>query len=100
MIANSAGPIASLYYIALGLPKYTYICTSAWLFLLINLLKVPFAIGSRIINWNSFEFSAHFMPYSILGAVIAPYIVKKLNQKLFNFLIWFFIILGGLKLIF
>ena len=34
MVANAAGPVAALYFIASGLPKYTYIGTSAWLFLL------------------------------------------------------------------
>ncbi len=99
MVANAAGPVAALYFIASGLPKYAYIGTSAWFFLLINIFKVPFMMDLEIIDLPSIRFSASFMLYSVLGAVIAPFIVKHINQKVFEFLIWFFVIVGGLKLI-
>ncbi len=99
MVANAAGPVAALYFIASGLPKYAYIGTSAWFFLLVNLFKVPFMVDLQIIDFSSIQFSASFMVFSVLGAVIAPFIVKHINQKVFEFLIWFFVIVGGLKLI-
>lgn len=99
MVANAAGPVAALYFIASGLPKYAYIGTSAWFFLLVNLFKVPFMVDLQIIDWGSIRFSASFMLFSVLGAVIAPMIVKHINQKVFEFLIWFFVIVGGLKLV-
>jgi hypothetical protein len=34
------------------------------------------------------------------GAVLAPMIVKRINQKIFESMIWFFIILAGLRMIF
>ena len=99
MVANAAGPVAALYFIASGLPKYAYIGTAAWFFLLVNLFKVPFMIHLEIINFASMRFSASFMLFSVLGAVIAPFIVRHINQKAFEFLIWFFVIVGGLKLV-
>jgi hypothetical protein len=99
MVANAAGPVAALYFIASGLPKYAYIGTSAWFFLLVNVFKVPFMMALGIIEPESLLFSASFMVYAVLGAVIAPFIVKHINQKLFGFLIWFFVIVGGLKLL-
>lgn len=99
MVANAAGPVAALYFIASGLPKYAYIGTSAWFFLLVNVFKVPFMMDLGIIASDSLLFSASFMLYSVLGAVIAPFIVKRINQRVFEFLIWFFIVVGGLKLI-
>jgi uncharacterized protein len=99
MVANAAGPVAALYFIASGLPKYTYIGTSAWLFLLVNCIKVPFMMNLGIINFDSLGFSASFMPYAIGAALIAPVIVRRINQKLFERLIWIFVVIGGLKLI-
>lgn len=99
MVANAAGPVAALYFIASGLPKYAYIGTSAWFFLLVNLFKVPFMVDLQIIDLASIQFSASFMLFSVLGAIIAPFIVKHINQKVFEILIWFFVIVGGLKLI-
>ena len=99
MVANAAGPVAALYFIASGLPKYAYIGTSAWFFLLANLVKVPLMMNLGIIDIRSVQFSASFMLYSVLGAMIAPYLVKHINQKAFESLIWFFVIVGGIKLL-
>jgi uncharacterized membrane protein YfcA len=99
MVANAAGPVAALYFIASGLPKYAYIGTSAWFFLLVNLFKVPLMVDLKIIDQSSLLFSMSFMVYAVLGAVIAPFIVKHINQKVFEFLIWAFVVVGGLKLI-
>lgn len=99
MVANAAGPVAALYFIASGLPKYAYIGTSAWLFLLVNCFKVPFMMDLGIIDMESLRFSASFMPYAIVGAMIAPLIVRHINQKFFEILIWVFVVIGGLKLI-
>ena len=99
MVANAAGPVAALYFIASGLPKYAYIGTSAWLFLLVNCIKVPFMIDLGIMDVDSLRFSAGFMPYAIGAALIAPLIVKRINQKVFEVLIWVFVVIGGLKLI-
>ncbi len=99
MVANAAGPVAALYFIASGLPKYAYIGTSAWFFLLVNCFKVPFMMELGIIDLESLRFSGSFMLFSVLGAVIAPFIVKHINQKAFEILIWVFVVIGGLKLI-
>ena len=40
MLANAAGPIAQFYLLVMKLPKYAFIGTSAWLFLIVNLSKV------------------------------------------------------------
>ena len=56
-------------------------------------------INLEIISVASMRFSANFMLFSVLGAMIAPFIVRHINQKVFEFLIWFFVIVGGLKLL-
>lgn len=99
MVANAAGPVAALYFIASGLPKYAYIGTSAWLFLLVNVIKVPFMMDLGIIDFSSLGFSAGFMPYALVAALIAPLIVKRINQQVFEILIWVFVVIGGLKLV-
>ncbi len=99
MVANAAGPVAALYFIASGLPKYAYIGTSAWLFLLVNVIKVPFMMDLGIIDFSSLGFSASFMPYALVAALITPLIVKRINQRVFEILIWVFVVIGGLKLV-
>lgn len=99
MIANAAGPIAQLYFIASGLPKYAFIGTSAWFFFLLNLFKIPFMVELGIIDFDSLGLSASFMPYSIAGAFLAPFLVKFINQRIFESLVWVFVVIGGIKLI-
>ncbi|MGB0744681.1 MAG: sulfite exporter TauE/SafE family protein [Opitutales bacterium] len=99
MVANAAGPVAALYFIASGLPKYAYIGTAAWFFLLVNVFKIPFMVDLGIINFESMGTSMSFMIFAVIGALIAPQIVKHINQRLFEILIWVFVVVGGLKLI-
>ncbi len=99
MIANAAGPIAAFYFLAMRLPKYVFIGTTAWFFLIINLIKVPFMIDLGIINGTWFFFSLAMMPFAIGATFVAPRIVRHINQRLFEGLIWFFIMVAGIKLL-
>lgn len=99
MIANAAGPIAAFYFLAMRLPKYAFIGTTAWFFLVINIIKVPFMIDLGIINGTWLPFSLAMMPFAIASTFVAPKIVKHINQKWFEGLIWFFIVVAGVKLL-
>jgi uncharacterized protein len=100
MVANAAGPVASLFFLAVGLRKMVFIGTIAWFFLIVNLIKVPFQVTLGIINTSSLALSLKLASTTFLGAMIAPYIVKYIDQKMFDTLVWFFIVLSGLKLLF
>jgi uncharacterized membrane protein YfcA len=99
MVANAAGPVAALYFIASGLPKYAFIGTAAWFFSLVNLSKVPLMMNLGIIHAESLRFSLSFMVYAVLGAAVAPAFVRFIPQKCFSARIWVFVVVGGLKLI-
>ena len=51
MVANAAGPVMSLYLLTARLDKLKFLGTAPWFFLLVNLFKVPFSIGSS--GWYS-----------------------------------------------
>ncbi len=99
MVANAAGPVAALYFVASGLPKYAFIGTAAWFFLLVNLFKVPFMIDLGIITPDSFRLSVSLMVYAVVGAALGPAVVRFIPQKIFELLIWVFVVAGGLKLV-
>src|ERR1041385_6167305 len=42
MIGNLAGAFSAIYLLSMRLPKNSYIGTSAWFFMVINWMKVPF----------------------------------------------------------
>lgn len=98
-VANAAGPVAALYFLAVGLPKMEFIGTGAWAFCILNWIKVPLFISQDLITFKSMAMSLTLMPWSALGAALAPLVVKRINQRLFEALIWVFVIAGGIKLL-
>jgi len=82
MIGNAAGPVMLVYLLSMRLPKYSFVGTSAWFFLLVNYLKLPL----QIFVWDNISFSslalnAISIPFMILGAIIGIYFVKKVPEK-------------------
>ena len=100
MLANAAGPVAQLYLLAMGLPKYAFIGASAWLFLIVNVAKIPFMVDLGILTLDSMSVSWWMFVPAVLGAALAPLIVKFINQSLFERLVWFFIVLAGMRMLF
>ena len=99
MLANAAGPLAQFYLLAMRLPKYAFIGTSAWLFLIVNLSKVPLMHDLGILNREIFFVSSWLFIPAIIGALIAPKIVRYIRQDWFEVMIWFFIVVAGLRMI-
>jgi uncharacterized membrane protein YfcA len=100
MLANAAGPIAQVFLLSAGLPKYAFIGTGAWFFLLINTFKIPFQIAAGGISADNLAFSLLLGVLSASAAAVAPRIVKYIPQRLFDTIVWVVIVLSAVKLIF
>ena len=100
MLANAAGPVAALYLIVMRLPKYAFLGTSAWLFLIVNVSKVPFMMDLNIISFESFDVSWKLFFPAALGAWMGPWVARRLNQTMFEALVWIFIVVTGVKFLF
>jgi uncharacterized membrane protein YfcA len=101
MIGNAAGPIMSLYLVAMGYRKNNFLGTYAWFFLIINAIKVPL----QVILWHNITFSnaalaAIMIPAVALGALFGALIVKKINEKLFRYLVIGMTVLAAVRLLF
>jgi len=100
MTANGAGPVAALYLLAVGLPKMAFIGTSAWYFVILNLIKVPLQADLEIITTDSVQLSLTFAPVAAIGVIFARVFIKFIKQKIFETLVWFFIVVAGVELLF
>ncbi len=100
MLANAAGPVAALYLIVMRLPKYAFLGTSAWLFLIVNVSKIPFMVDLDIISFESFDVSWKLFFPAALGAWMGPWVARRLNQTMFEALVWIFIVVTGVKFLF
>jgi uncharacterized membrane protein YfcA len=99
MLANAAGPVMALYLLAVALPKDAFVGTSAWFFLLINLIKVPFSAQLGLIHGGSLAFNALLVPFIVGGLFLGRSVVTKLPQKWFDTLILVFALLAAAKLL-
>ncbi len=99
MVANAAGPVMGLYLLAVALPKDAFVGTSAWFFLLINVLKVPFSAQLGFIEPATLTFNALLIPLILSGLFLGRALVAKVPQKVFDTLILAFAIVASLKLI-
>jgi uncharacterized membrane protein YfcA len=84
MVANAAGPVMVLYFLAIGLPKLVFIGTAAWFFMLVNLFKVPFSVKLGLITPGSLLLDAILLLPMIPGALLGPRILHRINQRVFE----------------
>lgn len=101
MIGNAAGPVMSVYLLSMHLPKYSFVGTSAWFFLVVNYLKLPL----QIFVWDNISVATILLnittiPFLITGAVIGIYFVKKIPEKSYRTFIIIITILSTLMLLF
>ncbi len=99
MLANAAGPVFSLYLLALAIPKLEFVGTSAWFFLVLNSLKVPFSAQLGLINWDTLQFNLLLVPLIVLGLFIGKKIVTLLPQRVFDTLILVFAAMAAIWLL-
>ncbi|GHB90100.1 sulfite exporter TauE/SafE family protein [Cerasicoccus arenae] len=100
MLANAAGPVAAFYLMAVRLPKFAFIGTSAWLFFLINFFKIPLQAQLGNVNVTSIRVSLLLGAVAAVACLIAPRIVKYIPQRQFEWLVWAVIVFAGIRLIF
>lgn len=84
MVANAAGPITSAYLIILALPKNQFVHTMAWLFLIVNISKVPFSVHLGLINIGSLTLNVCLIPAVLIGLWTGKRLIDRIPQQLFQ----------------
>jgi uncharacterized protein len=88
MIGNSAGPVFTLYFLAMRLPKKEFIGTSAWLYLIMNTGKLPLqALVWKNITWNYLILDFISIPFIALGILIGIHIVKLFPENIYRYFV-------------
>ena len=99
MLANAAGPIFAIYCLAVALPKFELVGTSAWFFFLINAFKVPFSVGLGLIHGQTLALNAVLTPAILVGMVIGRWLTAHIPQRFFDGLLLAFAAAAALRLI-
>jgi hypothetical protein len=99
MLINGAGPIMALYFLAIALPKFELVGTSAWFFLIVNCLKVPFSATLGLIHLDSLRLNTLLVPAIAVGLFGGRWLVRRIPQRLFDALLLVFAAVAALRLI-
>ncbi len=100
MLANAAGPVIQLYLMARKIPKMELIGIGARFFLIINLIKVPLNARLALITADSLLENARLLPGVVLGIFGGRWLVRRVPQVAFEWMIVGFSLLAGLRLAF
>ncbi len=99
MVANAAGPVMSMYFLAARFPVKEFLGTAAWFFAVVNIAKVPFSVGLGLIVPSGLLVDAVLAPAVIGGALLGRILANRFDQKLFEWLVIGFTIVGAVYLL-
>ena len=101
MIGNAAGPVMTVYLLAVNLPKNSFIGTGAWFFLIINLFKIPLHIFFwGTITLTSFSLNLLALPVIFIGVWVGIKIVHLIPEREYRYFIIIVTFIAALKLLF
>lgn len=90
MVGNLAGAFANVYFLALRFPKMQFIATAAWMFFIINIIKIPFHVFLwKTITLDYMYVDMMLVPFVLTGFFTGYKIVALINNDLFRkYIIW------------
>ncbi|MDA0195052.1 MAG: sulfite exporter TauE/SafE family protein [Bacteroidetes bacterium] len=101
MVGNLAGGFTDLFFLAMRLPKNQFIGTGAWLFLIINVFKVPFHVFVwKTITVESLMIGLYLLPAVLLGLFVGVKLVAVIKEAHYRKLIIFLTAAGSLLIFF
>ncbi len=100
MMANAAGPVMIIYLLAMRLPKFHFVGTSAWFFFIVNWVKVPFHANLNTMTPATIELDLMLLPLIAAGAVAGIFLLKRIPQRTFNGVVQILAAAAAVKLLF
>jgi uncharacterized protein len=100
MIGNSAGPVFTLYFLAMRITKKEFIGTGAWLYLIMNTGKLPL----QVIVWKNITLTTLIpglvsIPFIASGIFLGIRIVDLFSEKVYRYFVIITTIVSSLLLL-
>ena len=97
MLGNLAGAFANIYFLAMRMSKNDFIGTAAWVFLVINLFKLPFQVFYwKNITSSSLQTDLVLLPALALGFWAGLKIVAKIKDDSYRKIVIVLTLIGAL----
>jgi uncharacterized membrane protein YfcA len=100
MIGNLAGVFSNIFFLAMRLPKNAFIGTAAWVFLVVDIVKLPFHIFIwETISWDTLVINAKLLPALFIGLLSGVRIVRAIADTHYRKMILILTAFGALMLL-
>jgi len=101
MLGNLAGAFSNIYFLAMRMPKNDFIGTAAWVFLVINLFKLPFQIFYwKNITTNTLYTDLLLLPALIIGFILGLKIVSTIKDDNYRKIVIALTLVGAMVIFF
>lgn len=95
MVANAAGPVMSMYFLAARFEVKAFLGTAAWFFFIVNVSKLPFVVPLGMLTPSGLLIDAVLAPIVIVAALLGRRWATRIPQTLFERLVIVFTIVGA-----
>lgn len=99
MVANAAGPVMSMYFLAARFSVKEFLGTAAWFFAIVNVAKVPFLVGLGMITPTGLLIDAVLAPLVIVSALAGRWVASRIDQTVFERLVIALTVAGAIYLL-
>jgi uncharacterized membrane protein YfcA len=99
MVANAGGAPTALYLLRMGLSVDVFIGTTAWFFLIVNLVKLPFSAGLGLVSGPSLLMNLMLAPAVVLGAWLGRVVIVRVRPDVFERLVLGLVTVSALLLL-
>ncbi len=100
MIGNLAGAFANLYFLAMRMSKNDFIGTAAWIFLCMNLFKLPFQVFYwKNITLQTIKVDLVLAPALAFGFFIGLKVVGKIKDDHYRKLVILLTLIGSVMML-
>ena len=101
MIGNLAGAFSNLYFLAMRMEKNNFIGTSAWIFLFMNLFKMPFQIFYwKNINADTLKTDIFLVPAFAIGFWAGIIWVGRISDAKYRKMVLLLTLAGAVLMLF
>ncbi|WP_240640658.1 sulfite exporter TauE/SafE family protein [Microbacterium sp. 10M-3C3] len=99
MVANAAGPVMSMYFLAARFPVHAFLGTAAWFFAVVNVSKIPFAAGLGLFSVSGLWIDLLLLPAVLVGAFTGRFLASRMSQRVFERIVIVLTVVGALYLL-
>lgn len=84
MIANAGGPVTSMYFMSERLSITQFLGTTAWFYLIVNVIKLPFSFSLGLLTPAALPAIAAMIPIIVLTVFVGRRLANRIDPKFFN----------------